>query len=311
MDKVEELERKFMNNFSNLDTSNYDLPPKVKIPTYNKFLTNEVGIKYIGNILKDIDVRLYLEYLKIIKDNIKFNDKYDVEKSMCISKISSQIVKSVEIKVPNIKNGVDLFATAHEIAHGIALFTKIDNERYLHSNTMYDETLSILFGKLCLERYISDFHYDIYIQQFEILNIKNAIECLERIKILLPEYIKKQDRFYNKSAKIKKDSRYYDNKYYTFADEVEKLKYELYTLISYPIGISLVNVYDNFNDNQKKEYLKLISKYLLNIKHIDFEMILEYFNIPFNADFYTNNFKEYIDKFKKQNNKMLILEERK
>ena len=36
-------------------------------------------------------------------------------------------------------------------------------------------------------------------------------------------------------------------------------------------------------------------------------MILEYFNIPFEANFYIDNFKEYVNKFEKQNNRVLIL----
>ena len=78
-------------------------------------------------------------------------------------------------------------------------------------------------------------------------------------------------------------------------------------LISYPIGISLANVYDNFSQIDKEEYLKFVTKYLLNIKHIDFHMILEYFGIPFDATVYVKNFKEYIQKFENENSKNLVL----
>ena len=47
--------------------------------------------------------------------------------------------------------------------------------------------------------------------------------------------------------------------------EVEELRDELYKLISYPIGISLANVYDNFDRKQKEEYLEFVSKFLLNL----------------------------------------------
>lgn len=311
MDEIQEKERSFMNVFCNSDVINYDLPNRIELPICNKFLTNEIGIKYIGNMLKDIDIRLYLTYLKMLKDKIKFNGNYDVEKSVCINEIFNGVTTNVEVIVPYIRNGMDILATSHELGHGIKSFTKVNNERYLHSNTMYDETISILFGKLCLERYINDFGFDVFAQQFEVLNIKNAIKCLEKIRILLSEYIKKKDSFDNITPKIVKNQRYDDYKYHSLAKEIERLKNELYTLISYPIGISLANVYENFNDKQKSEYLEFASKYLLNVKHINFEMILEYFDIPFDANFYIRNFKEYIDRFEKQNNKVLVLGGRK
>ena len=124
---------------------------------------------------------------------------------------------------------------------------------------------------------------------------------------MLPEYIKKQIAFDNTTAKIVKNQRRDDYKYHSFAMEVERMRNELYTLISYPIGISLANVYGNFNNSQKDVYLEFVSKYLLNIKHINFEMILEYFEIPFDAGFYINNFKEYINRFEEQNTKVLVL----
>ena len=36
-------------------------------------------------------------------------------------------------------------------------------------------------------------------------------------------------------------------------------------------------------------------------------MILEYFDIPFNATFYVENFKEYIQKFESENSNKLVL----
>lgn len=274
-------------------------------------MSNDIGIKYIGNMLKGIDIRLYLAYLKMLKANIKFIDNYDVEESVCISKVSAGVTRNVEINVPNIKNGMDILATSHELGHGLKSFTRLNNERYLHSNTMFDEVISILFGRICLERYINDFGYDVYAQQFERLNIQNAINCLNKIKTLLPEYIKKQSALDNTTAKIVKNRKYADYKYQAFVHEVEGLRDELYTLISYPIGISLANVYDNFDEIQKEEYLGLVSKYLLNVKHINYKMILEYFDIPFDANFYVNNLKEYVNKFESQNNKMLVLGGRK
>lgn len=307
MDKINETELKFMNTFSNIDISNYKLPSMTDLPIFNKFLTNEIGINYIGNVLKDIDIKLYLVYLKLLKDKIKFIDDYDVTKSVCISTVISGIIKNIDINVPTIKNGIDIFATLHELGHGIKNYTKNNNERFLYIDTIYDETISILFGKICLDRYINDFGYDNYVQQFEILNIKNAIKCLEKTKTLLQEYITKQAALDNKLIKTEKSNirNYY--KFYSFAEEVEKIKKQLYVLISYPIGLSLANVFENFNDKEKEEYLGFVSKYLLNIKQIDYEMILEYFNIPFDANFYINNFKEYINKFEEQNKKILIL----
>lgn len=282
------------------------MPSKIKLPASSKYLTTEIGIKYIGNMLKDIDIRLYLEYLKMLKGKIKFTDKYDVEKSVCISEVVLGVTNDVEIKVPNIRNGIDMFATSHELGHGIKSFTKVNNERYLHFNSIYDETISILFGRLCLERYINDFGYDIFVQQFERLNIKNAIKCLEQIKVVIPKYIERQEILDNTVPKEIKNPRYDDRKYYSFVREVEELIELIYKLISYPIGISLANVYDNFDKVQKGEYLEFVSKYLLNNKHIDFEMILGYFDIPFDADFYIRNFKEYVDRFEEQDKKILV-----
>ena len=307
MEGMNESEKTFINTFSNSDIIIDNLPSKIELPMYSRFLTNDIGIKYIGNMLKGIDVRLYLAYLKMLKDKIKFIYDYDVEKSVCISEVASGVTKNVEINVPYIGNGMDILATSHEIGHGIKSFTKVNNERHLHSNTIYDETISILFGRLCLERYVNDFGFDIYVQQFELLNIKNAVNCLEKIKTLLPEYIRKQTVLDNTTAKIVKNYKYDDYKYHSFVREVEGLRDEIYKLISYPIGISLANVYDNFDKSQKEEYLNFVSKFLLNIKHINFEMILEYFDIPFDANFYIQNFKEYIKKFENENSKKLVL----
>lgn len=307
MDGMQENEKEFINTFSNSKIVTDNLPSKIELPMYSRFLTNDIGIKYIGNMLKGIDVRLYLAYQKMLKDKIKFIYDYDVEKSVCISEVASGVTKNVEINVPYIGNGMDILATSHELGHGIKSFTKVNNERHLHSNTIYDETISILFGRLCLERYVNDFGFDIYAQQFELLNIKNAVNCLEKTKILLPEYIRKQTLLDNTIAIIVKNHIYDDYKYHSFVREVEGLRDELYKLISYPIGISLANVYDNFDREQKEEYLEFVSKFLLNIKHINFEMILEYFDIPFDATFCVENFKEYIQKFESENSKKLVL----
>lgn len=314
MDRIQEKERIFMNTFSNSDVATYGLSSKIDLPTFDKFLTTEIGVKYIGNMLKDIDIRLYLSYLNMLKDKIEFINNYDVTKSVCMSEVSSGVTRDVKINVPKIKNGIDLMATSHELGHGLKSFTKLNNERHLHSNTMYDEVISILFGKICLDRYINDFDYDLYVQQFEIINIKNAVNCLNKIKNLLPEYSKKQDIFDKTIVQAEQKEKKLHNDYYKYSPisyEVERLRNELYTLISYPIGISLANVYDDFSNKQKEEYLGFVSKYLLNIKHIDFDMILEYFDIPFDPNFYINNFKGYINKFENKNNKVLALEGKK
>jgi len=311
MNGISEQEMKFINIFSNSNITTCDLPSKIVLPIFNKFITNEIGIKYIGNMLKGIDIRLYLVFLKMLKANINFIGNYDVEKSVCISEVNAGVTRKVEINVPNMRNSIDILATSHELGHGIKAFTKVNNERHLHSNTIFDETISILFGRLCLERYINDFGYDIYTQQFERLNIQNAINCLNKIKTVLPKYIEKQIILNNKNEKAVKNHSYDDYKYHDLVHEVESLRDELYTLISYPIGISLANVYDNFEEVKKEEYLAFVSKYLLNIKHINFQMILEYFDIPFDANFYISNFKEYVNKFENQNNKTLVLGGRK
>ena len=224
MNEMKEREEEFINIFSNSVIDIDTLPSKIELPIYSRFLTNDVGVKYIGNMLKGIDIRLYLVYLNMLKDTIKFIHDFDVEKSVCISEMSSGVTKNVKINVPYIKNGMDILATSHELGHGLKAFTKVNNERHLHSNTIYGETISILFGKLCLERYSNDFGFDIFAQQFEILNIKNAVNCLEKIKTLLPEYIKKQEELDKTTAKIIKNPKYDDYKYRDFVRIVESLR---------------------------------------------------------------------------------------
>lgn len=311
MNGMTEKEISFIENFSILDSSLYALPDKIDLPIFDKFLTNDIGVNYMGSIIKDINIRLYLAYLKMIDENIKFIDDYDIEKSVCISEVAFGVIRDVKINVPNIRSGIDIMATMHELGHGLKSYTKIKNERHLHSNTMFDETISILLGKVCLDRYISDFGYDKYVEQFELLNISNAINCLEKIKTILPEYIRKQTALDLENARIIKNPKRDDYKYRSFVREVEKLRNQLYTLISYPIGIALANVYDNFDKDTKDEYLKFISEYLLNIKHIEFSMILEYFNINFDVRFYIKNFNEYINKFEKLSNRGIGLRRKK
>jgi len=310
MEKIPEIEKniKFITDFSNLNMDVDTLPSIDKVPKSSKFLTNEIGITYIGNILKDIDIKLYLTFLNMLNEHIRFNKDYDVKKSVCISEVVLGVTRDVKVDVPNIKNGVDLLATSHELGHALKSFSKINNERYLHYDNIFDETLSILFGKLCLDRYINDFGFDIDAQQFEVLNTRNAVNCLNKIKTTLPNYIKHLEMLEKADERIN-NSRFKntgDDKYLNLQRRLEELEKELYKLISYPIGISLVNVYDNFDKNEKEEYLKFVSKYLLNLRHIDFEMILEYFDIPFDGNFYAKNFEEYIEKFKKHNKQLVL-----
>ena len=307
MEGIKENAKIFINTFSNSEIATTNLPSKIELPIHNKFLTNDIGIKYIGNMIKDIDVRLYLAYLQLLKDKIHFVEDFNAENSICINEVILGVTQNVQINVPCITNGLDILVTAHELGHGLKSITKLNNDRYLHSTTIYDETISILFGKLCLDRYINDFGYDIFAQQFDLLNISNAINCLEKLKTLLPKYIEKEKELAQTNPKIVKNPRHDDNKYHSLVAEVENLQRKVYILISYPIGISLANVYDNFDKKQKEEYLEFVSKYLLNIKHIDFEMILEYFTIPFDASFYIQNFKEYIQKFASEKSKKLVL----
>lgn len=307
MEKMLESEKNFIDSFSNSEIVVNDLPSKIKLPIKNKFFTDDIGIKYIGNMLKDIDVRLYLAFLKIAKDKINFVEDYKAENSSCVSRVTSGVVRDVVIVAPHIKNGMNLCTFAHEVGHGLKASTKINNDRYLHSSTIYDETLSILFGRLCLDRYINDFGYDDYAQQFELLNINNALYCLDRLKELIKQYSEKEEELDNTTIKEIKNPRYDDKKYSALALVVEKLQKDSYRHVSYPIGIALANVYDNFDEKQKEEYLEFVSKFLLNLKHIDFEMILEYFGIPFDANFYIQNFQEYIQKFENENSKKLVL----
>lgn len=306
MVELKDSDRKFMNSFSDLYTFDVGSLRKKVLPNFDRFMTNEIGTQYIGNMLKDIDIRLYLVYLKMLENSIKFSDNFYVDTAVCISSILSGVTKNVQLHVPTIKNGMDIMVTSHEIGHGIKSFTKVDNSRYLHFDTLFNETISILFGRVCLERYINDFGFDICAQQFEVLNISNAISCLKKIKEILPDYMSKLEAKNKRIEFINKTKNNYDKNCEQLILEVENFEKELCKLISYPIGIALANVYDNFDKKQKDEYLKLVSKFLLNIKQIDFEMILDYFDIPFDVNFYKANFSEYINKFSNTNNKVLV-----
>lgn len=292
----------YINNFCNMSMDANDITPITHAPKKYKFLNNDICKKYLGNMFKDIDVRLYLAYLDILNEKIKFISDFNVENSICAVETICGVTQSVNIKVPDICNGMDILVTAHELGHGLKSVTKINNDRFLHTKSIFNETISILFGKICLERYTNDFGFDIYAQKFEIMNIKNAVNCLSWLKNIFSDYIYKENKF---CAKVKNGINL--DEYRKLSDEVEKLQSKIIMLISYPIGLSLANVYDNFNKEQKRDYLTYISRYLLNIKQIDFEMILEYFNIPFEAKFYGENMQEYIDKFKSKYSRVKTL----
>lgn len=299
-------EIEFIDAFSNSDIDTSNVPPKIELPICSKFLNNDIGIKYIGNMLKSIDIRLYLVYLKMLKDNIKFSNDYNAEESVCVSSVLFGVTRDVKLNVPYMRNGMDILVNAHELGHGIKSFIKVNNDRHLHSNTIFDETVSILFGGICLDRYINDFGNDLDSEQFDALNVRNALNCLKKAKELLPEYLRKKEVLDRTTPKLIKNPKYDDYKFQSFVRDVEEMRCELYKLISYPVGIALLNVYDNFDESQKEEYLELITKFLLNIKHIDFQMILDYFNIPFDAEFFIKNFKEYVSKFNGACGKKLI-----
>ncbi len=46
MDGMTEREKEFINTFSNSDIVIDNLPSKIELPMYNRFLTNDIGIKY-------------------------------------------------------------------------------------------------------------------------------------------------------------------------------------------------------------------------------------------------------------------------
>lgn len=56
----------FIDNFSNLYLTLYELTMKIDLPVFDKFLTTESGINYIGKILKDMDIKFYLYYAMMI-----------------------------------------------------------------------------------------------------------------------------------------------------------------------------------------------------------------------------------------------------
>lgn len=295
MELLSEKEIYFIDRFSELNVNNYMFPDKINLKEPNKFFNNEIGVKYMGYMLKDINLKLYITYNNMMKDSISFDENYNVERSMCASLISSGVTLGVEIKLPNIKNGVDLLTTAHEVGHGLKSYSKLNNTRFLNERSIYDETISILFGKICLDRYINDFGLDKFAIEFDRLNTYNAYNCLNIIKSQINIYKKKMDELQNIEQKNA----------YRLELELYNLATELYKLISYPTGIALANVYDNFSKEEKEEYLNILCKYILNLRHIEMESILDYFNIPLDAKYYFNNYDEYLRKYEKGYTKKL------
>jgi hypothetical protein len=303
MEKIDEKTLTFINDF----ISNNELK-KIEITKYShssNFLNNEVGLQYIGNFLKSIDINLYLLFLKMQQGKINFKKEYDISDSINITKTNMQGNKiDSNIYVPYIKNGANMLATVHELGHGLKNFNAVGETRITHSDSIFDETISIFLAKLCELRYINDFGYENQVIGFEILNINNAVKCL----ITLSETLKKYMSMLEKIETAKPQSKTATEKYTILDYEIGKIINELYTEISYPIGIALLDVYLGFSQKEKEEYRKLITKFIISQKMFDFNLILSNFGIEFNGIKYYEHFKHYIEEFKNTQSKHLVKE---
>ncbi len=310
MMSIDEDKLQFIKRFSSSEISNYKLYNERELNKYSKFLDNDISLKYIGHIFKNINLKLYLNLEMMINNNkIEFIDNYNVKESLCLSSISCDgVSKDVKVCVPNICNGFDMFALSHELAHGVKTFSKLNNERKLNYLSFYEESCSILFGRLCEEKYIYDFGYDDYVIEFEKVNINNAIKCLKNLQKLLQEYNELENNILNFNNSKLNSSDFNDkNSWYSLNNNLEQSVNKIYKYISYPIGIALLNNYLNMDNQLKKSYLLNISKFILNTRDFKFEDVLFLYGITSDVDFYINNFEEYIDRFNSKKDRNLIL----
>ncbi len=284
MEIISEADFKFISEFSKSEKlSGFGT---VKYKSNTDFLNNDCGKKYLLYFLKDIDTRLYLVFLEMIKSGkISFLEKFNPEEAFCylIVDSSNNSIMSSGLNLPYLNNGFSLMVAAHELGHGLRHSRRSGNSRFDIDKSMFDESISIFFGYLCMERYIQDFGINDQSTAFEILNINNAVSCNNLLGYNLEEYIKALE-IYEKSKAGN----------FVYSIKVNELTKKVYTMISYPIGFALLNAYINMSQSQKEKYLKLITSYILSDTNISIIDILSYFIPATNPEFYKINFNEYI-----------------
>ena len=69
-------------------------------------------------------------------------------------------------------------------------------------------------------------------------------------------------------------------------------------LISYSIGISLLNCYLKLDEASKKTYLEMITKYIMTNVAFDYKIILDEVGIKLEPTIIKDNFLEYVSDVK-------------
>ncbi len=297
MEKMPDKTLDFINRFS----SNEKQVPleTIKCRQNSNFLNDKTGKKYLLYFLKNIDTELYLIFLDMLKnDRVRFIDKMKIEDSVCGTIINpgNSSVEDTRINVPHLTNGMALMALAHEIGHGLRYDRRAGNTRLTVNNDIYSETVSILFGKLFEQRYQLDFGYDDQVQAFEILNVNNAIYCNNNLKETTLNYNKALSE-YNSLNNL--NSKNWEN-IRRASNNIKRSYNNLYAMISYPVGLALLNFYQNMPKDSQEEYLRLVVSYVISNTNIGIDDILSHFNSKIDMDFYKSNFNEYIEKSNKK-----------
>lgn len=296
MEVIKENELDFMKKFSeslDLDSLEY-----ISCREKSDFLNNDIAKKYLAYFLKGIDSRLYLTFMNMLKSgNICFLKSLNIERAHAHSYIdvSNNSVISSGVNLPYVNNGYALMVCGHELGHGLRANNRSGNTRLELDKVMFNEAISILLGYLCMETYIEDFGINDQVKKFELLNINNAILCKNSIKSIIKEYEEELTRFDKFIKQNKSEISGYN--YMTARNNINKLVMEMYKKISYPIGIALINLYIEMDSEEKKQYLRLISSYIMSKTNISIMDIINYYIPSYSLDghFYDKNFNEYIN----------------
>ena len=266
----------------------------IKYRQNTNFLNDEIGKKYLLYFLKDMDSELYLILLNMLNnDRVRFKDNMKVEESVCGTIINpgNSSVEATRINVPHLTNGITMMASAHELGHGLRYDKRTGNTRMTVNTDIYSETISILLGKLFEQRYQADFGYDDQVQAFEILNVNNAIHCNNSLSDTAMNYTKallEYKRLDQLKTKKQQDM-------WRATENVRKIYTNLYDMISYPVGIALLNYYQSMSKDEQAEYLRLVIRYVISNTNIGIEDIVSHFNPKTDIDFYKRNFNEYVE----------------
>lgn len=294
MELLNENELKIIDGFSELtDLSTLE---KIEYKFTDKFLNDDIGLEYIGYLIKSIDNNLYCVYKKMLDDNIfSLSDNCKVLDSHNLSMINNGVVRSTKIFGPHIYSPFDLFVVAHEVGHALSNYKNIGNYRNLYNYSIYSETISILFGKLCELKYIRDFKIDNNVLSFEVSNINNALNCIEKTKKRLVTY----NELFEKVKLIgEPKNNTQKEKFQSLKYKLEDVKRDIIKSIPYAFGLSFLNAYLNLKEENKELYIKMVTKYILTDIPFDYKLVLDMCDISFDSENINKNFVSYYEDIK-------------